>query len=168
MAAEPNGGIIVARKPKTKDETTLIDVVGAEFAGVPVQSVKTGAISQIALQEIAWRPRAALFIAQKGIQVLEDIIEDVETSPKDRIKALELLMAYTYGKPTQKVEHTGAGGGPIQTMVTRLADLSPEDLKAILEFKPQETEWDDYGQYSNEYEVIDVEAPAPGGEESQQ
>jgi hypothetical protein len=76
-------------------------------------------------------------------------------------------MAYTYGKPTQKVEHTGAGGGPIQTMVTRLADLSPEDLKAILEFKPQETEWDDYGQYSNEYEVIDVEAPAPGGEESQ-
>jgi hypothetical protein len=53
-------------------------------------------------------------------------------------------------------------------MVTRLADLSPEDLKAILEFKPQETEWDDYGQYFNEYEVIDVEAPAPpGGEESQ-
>ena len=47
MAAEPNGGIIVARKPKTKDETTLIDVVGAEFAGVPVQSVKTGAISQM-------------------------------------------------------------------------------------------------------------------------
>ena len=74
MAAEPNGGIIVARKPKTKDETTLIDVVGAEFAGVPVQSVKTGAISQIGPRDCLSRGR--LCFCPKGHSSSEDIIED--------------------------------------------------------------------------------------------
>ena len=134
MASKPKIG-------KTTKEVSLLDVVGSEFTGLQVQSIKDGRIASIALQEIAWRPRAALFIAQEGIQILEDIIRNNDNAAKDRIKAIELLMAYTYGKPTQKVEHTGAGGGPIQTMVTRLADLSPEDLKAILEFKPQEEQF---------------------------
>jgi hypothetical protein len=158
-------------KNKTKEnDVSLLDVVGAEFTGLSVQSVKTGKMASIALQEIAWRPRAALFIAQKGIQVLEDIIMDDGEATKDRIKAIELLMAYTYGKPTQKVEHTGAGGGPIQTMVTRLADLEPEDLKAILEFKPQTEEVEYYPPSApgatgySEADIIDVEAAEVGGD----
>jgi len=169
------------KKQKNESDVSLLDVVGAEFTGLQVQSIKDGRMASIALQEIAWRPRAALFVAQKGIQVLEDIIMDTDTAAKDRIKALELLMAYTYGKPTQKVEHTGAGGGPIQTMVTRLADLEPADLKAILEFKPQEEEVEYYppsapgamgysetvngalGGY-DDTDIIDVEAIEVGGD----
>lgn len=151
-------------KPKNKEsDVSLLDVVGAEFTGLQVQSVKSGKMASIALQEIAWRPRAAMFIAQRGIEVLEDIIEDSDTAAKDRIKALELLMAYTYGKPTQKVEHTGAGGGPIQTMVTRLADLSPADLKAILEFQPNTEEVEYYPPTApGAAEIIDIDVIEEG------
>ena len=158
------------KKQKNESDVSLLDVVGAEFTGLSVQSVKTGKMASIALQEIAWRPRAALFIAQEGIQILEDIIRNNDNAAKDRIKAIELLMAYTYGKPTQKVEHTGAGGGPIQTMVTRLADLSPEDLKAILEFKPQEEQFEYYppsapGAMEYDEDFIDVKATEVGGDD---
>ena len=163
MASKPKIG-------KTTKEVSLLDVVGSEFTGLQVQSIKDGRIASIALQEIAWRPRAALFIAQEGIQILEDIIRNNDNAAKDRIKAIELLMAYTYGKPTQKVEHTGAGGGPIQTMVTRLADLSPEDLKAILEFKPQEEQFEYYppsapGAMEYDEDFVDVEATEVGGDD---
>ena len=159
----------MARKKKGENaqEVSLLDVVGAEFTGLSVRSMVNGKLASVSLQEIAWRPRAAMFIAQKGIQVLEDIITNSDMAPKDRIKAIELLMAYTYGKPTQKVEHTGAGGGPIQTMVTRLADLGPADLKAILEFKPQDDEVEYYppgapGAMGDDF--IDVEPIDAGGD----
>lgn len=155
------------KKGKNAQEVSLLDVVGAEFTGLSVQSVKNGKLAAISLQEIAWRPRAAVFIAQEGIQVLEDIIMNSDIAAKDRIKAIELLMAYTYGKPTQKVEHTGAGGGPIQTMVTRLADLEPEDLKAILEFKPQDDEVEYYppgAPMAPGDDIIDIEPLDIGGD----
>jgi hypothetical protein len=34
-----------------------------------------------------------------------------------RHEARKLLMAYTFGKPTETHEHTGRGGGPIETLV---------------------------------------------------
>ena len=155
------------KKGKNAQEVSLLDVVGAEFTGLSVQSVKNGKLAAISLQEIAWRPRAAVFIAQEGIQVLEDIIMNSDIAAKDRIKEIELLMAYTYGKRTQKVEHTGAGGGPIQTMVTRLADLEPEDLKAILEFKPQDDEVEYYppgAPMAPGDDIIDIEPLDIGGD----
>lgn len=30
-----------------------------------------------------------------------------------RIKALTVLLAYKYGKPVERLEHSGSGGGPI-------------------------------------------------------
>lgn len=33
--------------------------------------------------------------------------------PKAAVSAASLLLGYTYGKPTEKHEHGGSGGGPI-------------------------------------------------------
>lgn len=114
---------------------TALEVVGMEMGSIPVQNLRTGEFSNLALQEIAWKPRAALFIAKYGVRVLENIILGEEQT-KDRIKALELLMAYTYGKPSQRVEHTGVGGGPIQMAMTRLGGLSIEDIEKIINYVP--------------------------------
>lgn len=46
----------------------------------------------------------------------------------ERNKAWELLMAYAYGKPRQRVEHSGPEGGSIKIDPTRLSD---EQLAAI-------------------------------------
>lgn len=36
-------------------------------------------------------------------------------SPKERVMAIEKLLAYGYGKPVQAVELSGPGGGPVRT-----------------------------------------------------
>ena len=38
---------------------------------------------------------------------------DVENEPKDRRACWELLLAYGYGKPTQRTELSGPDGGPL-------------------------------------------------------
>lgn len=68
----------------------------------------------------------------KAIQGLLDIAQDDEiitdeetgkvikgTAAKDRKAAWELLMAYAYGKPRQRVEHSGGDGeaGPLGLVV---------------------------------------------------
>lgn len=147
----------------TEDKTpvTALEVVGKEMASIPVQNLRSGEFSEIALQEIAWKPRAALFIARYGVGVLENIILGEEQQTKDKIKALELLMAYTYGKPSQRIEHTGKDGGPMQMVLTRLGGLSMEDIQNIIDFVPGKDdrsyvpamEYDDY---------IDVETDGRG------
>ena len=44
------------------------------------------------------------------------ILEEMARDPKSpfRARAVELISAYAYGKPPQKLEHTGDEGGPIQ------------------------------------------------------
>mgnify|MGYP001611373971 CR=1 FL=1 len=56
-----------------------------------------------------------------GWTILETIAED--TTHKDRMRATELIAAYAYGKPPQRLEHTG-GGKPIEIIV-RYEDASP-------------------------------------------
>ena len=145
------------KRKQAPRELTPLDVVGTEFIGMPV-TTNMGKVDSVALQEIAWRPRAALFVAKKGLPILEGIIEDTDEKTQNRIKALELLMAYTYGKPAQKIEHTGAGGGPIQSVVTRLAGLGLEDLQTILEFDPNRKPGDD---------IISMEYIDIGGDENE-
>lgn len=145
-------------KPPDLPPETALELVGKEL-GIDVRNMRTGNLGEVALQEIAWKPRAALFIATYGEKVLENIIIDQDEATKDRIKALELLMAYTYGKPSQRVEHTGAGGGPIQVMAGRLSGLRMEDIQTILDFKPGQHRPSDYNYPSNynSAEIIDVE-----------
>lgn len=51
----------------------------------------------------------------------------------DQLKALELVTAYWLGRPSQQVEVTGEGGGPIQMlgMSVDLSRLGREDFRAL-------------------------------------
>ena len=84
------------KKHKQPEPETALELVGKEL-GISVPTMRSGKFADVALQEIAWRPRAAVFISTYGEKVLENIITDEGEQTKDRIKALELLMAYTYG-----------------------------------------------------------------------
>lgn len=66
---------------------------------------------------------------------LTDILRDVEAAPKDRIRA-GVEICKMRGAYIQRVEVTGAGGGPIETRqrlpVGDLADETLADLEAAL------------------------------------
>jgi hypothetical protein len=47
-------------------------------------------------------------------QRLEMIKAWAARAARGDLEAGKLLMAYTFGKPTEKVEHTGKDGGPIE------------------------------------------------------
>ena len=144
------------KKHKQPEPETALELVGKEL-GISVPTMRGGKFADVALQEIAWRPRAALFISTYGEKVLENIITSTDEQTKDRIKALELLMAYTYGKPAQKVEHTGPGGGPIQVMAGRLSGMKIEDIQTILDFKPGQNQENYYNPPQHYDDVIDIE-----------
>ena len=53
---------------------------------------------------------------KEGVTALEAILRKLRAmAAQGNMKAIELLLAYGYGKPKQQIEHTGEGGGPIQT-----------------------------------------------------
>jgi hypothetical protein len=53
------------------------------------------------------------FVGRKGIKLLKGLAEDSKDGKNQRA-AIELMMNYAYGKPTQGVELTGKNGGPVQ------------------------------------------------------
>lgn len=44
---------------------------------------------------------------------LHELATGAHDDPNVRIKALALIAPYVWGKPTERHEHTGPGGGPI-------------------------------------------------------
>ena len=65
-----------------------------------------------------FRERCREFADEKGLPVLIDIAESAKH--KDRLKAVELLLAYGYGKPKQGVELTGEEGNDIKIVIERV------------------------------------------------
>lgn len=64
-----------------------------------------------ALLDKCWSPQARANCIKK-------LAEDCESSEfQVRNESRKLLMAYTFGKPTEKHEHGGEGGGPIVVKV---------------------------------------------------
>lgn len=49
-------------------------------------------------------------------KLLETVAKIARSSEKDsdRLSAIKLLLAYGYGQPEQRIEHTGEDGGPIE------------------------------------------------------
>ena len=54
----------------------------------------------------------------KAVDALLKMAEDSNASYKDRRECWTLLLAYGYGRPPQKMEHTGEAGGPVNSVVT--------------------------------------------------
>lgn len=67
-----------------------------------------------------------------ALNVLVEVAKKGE-SDSARVAAANALLDRGYGKPSQSHEHTGAGGGPIQTVdLTRLSEDELDRLEAIL------------------------------------
>jgi len=65
-----------------------------------------------------FKDRCQTFMEEEGIDALISIAQ----SPRDknRFKALELIAAYSWGKPKQGVELTGEDGGDINITIERI------------------------------------------------
>ena len=65
--------------------------------------------------------------------VIDAWLVEVEHFGPNWMKASELLAAYGYGKPTQRLEHTGADGKPIETIQKKDPDeISNDELSRII------------------------------------
>jgi hypothetical protein len=68
---------------------------------------------------------------KNGTQLIDGLMSVVVNKAlKGDLKAVEMLLGYTYGKATQRTEITGAEGAPIQ-MQYDLSKLSIDELKQL-------------------------------------
>lgn len=58
--------------------------------------------------------------AERTEKALLALDAEIENEGRDKFKALELLIAYAHGKPTQAVEHSGKDGGELKVIVQTL------------------------------------------------
>jgi hypothetical protein len=64
---------------------------------------------------------------KNGQTAAEKIIDKLrQEAEKGNIRAAELLLKYTYGAPVQRLEHTGAEGGPVETVIRFIDDSKDE------------------------------------------
>lgn len=69
---------------------------------------------------------AVLGDEKDGLTALDAILMKLrQQAAQGNIKAMELLLAYGYGKPKQQIEHTGKDDGPIQQK-TIIIELPPD------------------------------------------
>ena len=64
----------------------------------------------------------------KGNKAVAGLLKIAQTaSPKDRVAAWKVLLAYAYGTPRQRVEVTGENGAPIAgEIVVRFVKAKPD------------------------------------------
>lgn len=72
-------------------------------------------------------------IDNSGTKVIFDGL--MTRAKKGDTRAAEIILAYSYGKPKQAVEHSGPNGGAINMAfdVSRLTDKEAADLLALME-----------------------------------
>jgi hypothetical protein len=54
---------------------------------------------------------------EKAVLVLIEIIDDTHTPAKVRLSAIQLLMSYIEGRPTERIEHAIAQGVSIKDLL---------------------------------------------------
>ena len=70
------------------------------------------------------------FMGDEGWKKLVALAKDKKH--RDHFRALETIIAYSYGKPKQGVELTGEDGAPIETVTNaKLSKLSYEELDIL-------------------------------------
>ena len=58
---------------------------------------------------------------------IQKLAEDCKSDDfHERQEARKLLLAYTFGKPKEHVEHAGEGGGAIEVIVTHVSQPAPD------------------------------------------
>lgn len=63
-----------------------------------------------------------------GMTAAEAILKKLrQEASKGNMRAIELLLKYSYGNPVQRLEHTGADGQPIETVIKFIDDSKDAD-----------------------------------------
>ena len=71
-------------------------------------------------------------LTPKAVEKLEDILMDPESKSTERIKAIELILAYGHGRPQQNQVHAVEAGPKLESLMVRF--MRPEeDMKEIKE-----------------------------------
>jgi len=70
---------------------------------------------------------------EEGLRILRNIARKKSNREGDRIRAVELILAYGNGKPKQAVELTGEDGNPIQVEVDEKAALQDKGTRELLQ-----------------------------------
>lgn len=65
----------------------------------------------------------------RGVDLANKLIE---LALKGNVKAIEVALSRAYGKPRERVELTGADGGPVKMDLTRLSDEELSTLERIV------------------------------------
>ena len=75
---------------------------------------KPGSKDKATIAQKATLEELARSHTETALNVLVQVAQASESDPA-RVSAANAILDRGYGKPTQGMEHTGAGGGPIQT-----------------------------------------------------
>lgn len=71
---------------------------------------------------------------KNGTQLIDGLMSVVVNKAlKGDLKAVDMLLSYTFGKATQRTEITGAEGAPIEVVSNDLSKLNLDELKQLKE-----------------------------------
>ena len=70
----------------------------------------------------------------RAVQTLMEIMLNPGSDCSQRVRSAELLLAYGYGKPLQRREHTGPNGSPLQ--LVNVVELTDDELVARIAAEP--------------------------------
>jgi hypothetical protein len=71
---------------------------------------------------------------KNGTQLIDGLMSVVVNKAlKGDLKAVDMLLSYTFGKATQRTEITGAEGAPIEVVNNDLTKLNLDELKQLKE-----------------------------------
>lgn len=68
----------------------------------------------------------------EALEALADVMRSAKDS-KARVAAANSLLDRAWGRPAEKLEHTGADGAPIQTQRLDVSKLAPDELRLMTE-----------------------------------
>jgi len=74
-------------------------------------------------------------LSPKALDTLEDVLTNPDYPAPSRVKAAETILAYAEGRPTERVELSGPGGGAMQTETrgeVALTGPTPEMVADVL------------------------------------
>lgn len=134
MALNPRQEVFVAAylaNPNASDAARKAGYAHPGSAGNRLlKNVEISARVGLKVAEVAMGPDEVLRLTATMARLYPFATSDARAAMQGKMKALELIGKY-HKLWTDKVEHTGPGGGPIQVRAVDLSELTVEELRDL-------------------------------------